>query len=193
MHDKKYENYLKSDEWHYKRLIKAKQAKYTCEICGKKVSKGFHIHHKSYSHFENEPLTDLEFLCEDCHWALHYGKDKVKTVKEEIKREKPDHPCGHCRSRIIKDLCTGGEEYSCAIWGNYFRNSCKRYRNKYSHKRCNNCLYSVKVIYPAIKKETQYGLYCTKIKESANDVCNLYRKGEKKEFKGIHQFKLKRV
>lgn len=194
MHDKRYTDYLNSFEWKYKRQLKAKKAHYTCEICGKVVKQGYHIHHKTYEHFGHEPLDDLEFLCEDCHWGLHYGKKKVEAIKKEIREEKQDHPCGHCRSRIISDkYYNGKEEYSCAIWGKHFRTSCKKYKSRYANKRCTNCLYSVKVIYPAVKKETQYGLYCTKIKGSANEVCNLYRKGEKKEFKGTNQFKLKEV
>lgn len=101
MHGKEYEEYLKSPEWQYKRLQKARQAKYTCEICGKVVKKGFHIHHKTYEHFKNEPLEDLAFLCEDCHMDLHYDKNaKIHTKgKKQVKESKS---CNNCYfSQII--------------------------------------------------------------------------------------------
>lgn len=190
MHDKRYTDYLNSPEWKYKRQLKAKKAHYTCELCGKIVKKGYHIHHKTYEHFGHEPLSDLEFLCEDCHWGLHYGKDKVKTVKKEIRIEKQDHPCGHCRSRIISDDCDGKEKYSCAIWGKHFKD-CRKYNNKYKGKKCLNCFYSSVVIYPSLTQNTKYGLYCSKIKKSANEVCNLYKKGKKKELPCKKQWRLR--
>ena len=70
-----YKEYLKSDEWQQKRIDKARQMNYTCEICGKVVVFGFHIHHKTYKHIFNEPLSDLQFLCEECHEKKH--KEKV--------------------------------------------------------------------------------------------------------------------
>lgn len=95
MHTKEYEEYLKSPEWRYKRLQKARQAKYTCEICGKVVKKGFHIHHKTYVHFENEPLEDLAFLCEECHTNLHYDKSGKHTVKPK-RQNKEKKSCNNC-------------------------------------------------------------------------------------------------
>ena len=97
MHTKEYEEYLKSPEWRYKRLLKAGQAKYTCEICGKVVKRGFHVHHKTYRHFMDEPLSDLMFLCEDCHMKLHEKRNKLKEKKNNRVKK-----CCNCKfSQII--------------------------------------------------------------------------------------------
>lgn len=88
-----YESYLKTNEWKNKRIQKAEQQNYKCEICGKTVLSGYHIHHKTYKNFMNEPLSDLQFLCEDCHKEVHrkkhertaYGvKSKPKNNKKVI-------------------------------------------------------------------------------------------------------------
>ena len=72
-----YKDYLKSDEWYRKREEKARKMNYTCESCGKIVVKGYHIHHKTYKHLYNEPLSDLQFLCEECHKKFHEEKTPV--------------------------------------------------------------------------------------------------------------------
>lgn len=73
-----YKEYLKSDEWQQKHIDKARQMNYTCEFCGKIVVKGFHIHHKTYKHIFNEPLSELQFLCEDCYEKKHKEKAPKK-------------------------------------------------------------------------------------------------------------------
>lgn len=92
-----YKEYLKSEEWYSKRMAKAIQMKYTCEICGKVVFQGFHIHHKTYKHIFNEPLSDLQFLCEECHTRLHERRNEQKE-----KRNNRVKKCCNCKfSQII--------------------------------------------------------------------------------------------
>lgn len=95
MRDINYEEYLKSPRWRTKRLLKAKQAHYTCEVCGKVIKKGFHIHHLTYKHLGNEPLEDLAFLCEDCHTNIHYDKNAKKTIRIRGKK-KNKKSCNNC-------------------------------------------------------------------------------------------------
>lgn len=95
MHNREYEEYLKSPRWRIKRQIKAKKAHYTCEICGKVIRRGFHIHHLTYEHFGNEPLEDLAFLCEDCHTNIHYDKNAKKLIKSN-KKNKTQKSCNNC-------------------------------------------------------------------------------------------------
>ena len=97
MHNQEYEEYLKSPRWRIKRLIKARQAHYTCEICGKVIKRGFHIHHLTYEHFGNEPLEDLAFLCEECHTNLHYDKTANKKISSgKNRRNSKKKSCNNC-------------------------------------------------------------------------------------------------
>lgn len=86
----KYTKYLESDEWKEKRKLVAKDRNNTCELCGKSVLFGFHIHHLTYERIFNEDLDDLMFLCAECHSKVH-GKplfEKQKT-KKVANNEKP--------------------------------------------------------------------------------------------------------
>ena len=76
-----YEEYIKSPKWKEKRLLKAKEQNYTCEKCNKVLYVGFNIHHLTYERLGNEDLSDLQFLCEDCHKRIHHIP-KVKTKKK---------------------------------------------------------------------------------------------------------------
>ena len=78
-----YNQYLNGKKWRAKRLQVAKRAKFTCEKCLKVVKKGFHIHHLTYKRFGNEKLSDLVFLCKDCHEELHKCEDKSKIYTKK--------------------------------------------------------------------------------------------------------------
>lgn len=69
-----YIEYLQSNQWQAKRRLKAKQQNYTCQKCHKKILKGFNIHHITYKRFKKERLSDLMFLCEDCHKSFHKNR-----------------------------------------------------------------------------------------------------------------------
>lgn len=102
MVSKEYTEYLQSPQWREKRKLKAEEQNYTCEICHKVVRKGFHVHHKTYRHFMDEPLSDLMFLCEDCHMKLHEKRNK-KSKKKKSTRKKLDVSCSNCKySQIMK-------------------------------------------------------------------------------------------
>lgn len=102
-----YEAYLKTDEWKKKRIAKAEEQNYKCERCGRIVLSGYHIHHKTYKNFMNEPLSDLQFLCEDCHKIIHreideerkYGiKPKKSTTTKNKPKSKADvKSCNTCK------------------------------------------------------------------------------------------------
>lgn len=110
-----YKKYLESDEWAKRRELVASRKNFTCEKCGKRVDNGYHIHHKTYKHLGNEPLCDLQFLCEDCHKLLHLEKEKEK-LRNRMKTErlfcvywhdgvcyKTGYDCKkHCKDKIVR-------------------------------------------------------------------------------------------
>lgn len=80
-----YEEYLKSNKWKTKRKEKAEEQNYICQKCNKKIMCNYHIHHKTYKRLGNERLSDLQFLCEECHNKLHRDR-QLKKNKESGKR-----------------------------------------------------------------------------------------------------------
>ena len=77
-----YQEYLLTNHWRNKRKLIATMADYRCEICKKKITTGFHIHHLSYKHIGNEQTKELMFLCPDCHTAIHSNKPNTMKEKE---------------------------------------------------------------------------------------------------------------
>ena len=72
-----YRDYLKTDHWKNTReRYKQSKFKYKCIACG--TDKKLNLHHKSYKRVGNERLTDLVWLCEECHLKVHV-KEKEST------------------------------------------------------------------------------------------------------------------
>ena len=115
---KNYEDYLKSDEWKAKRKHIAELRKYTCEVCGKVVLKGFHIHHKTYEHFKYELDSELMFLCEDCHTNIHIGiKAKKNNQKKPKQQRKTCANCFYSQRMVYKSKIKGNNKK--VLWCNY--------------------------------------------------------------------------
>lgn len=69
-YSKDYKTYLKSFQWRLKCTIYWDAFGKFCQAC--KTTKGpLQVHHMSYEHFRNEPLSDLMGLCYDCHREVH--------------------------------------------------------------------------------------------------------------------------
>lgn len=90
-----YIEYLQSNEWKAKRIAKAKEQEFTCEKCHKKVPVGYHIHHRTYKRLKNELLSDLMFLCEDCHKTFHKTRKTDKIIKGT------PFVCPYCKSGLF--------------------------------------------------------------------------------------------
>lgn len=103
-----YEQYLRSQQWKIKRQEKAKLVEYVCEICGKIERENFEIHHKTYKNFTHEKMSDLMFLCKECHQIIHNipRRERWEVQKHfngEIKKEKRKRECKNCKySTIMK-------------------------------------------------------------------------------------------
>ena len=73
----KYHEYLASRSWAIKRDAVKKRAGGKCERCKKREIDS--VHHLSYEHVFDEPLTDLQGLCISCHKYLS-GKTAIDPV-----------------------------------------------------------------------------------------------------------------
>jgi 5-methylcytosine-specific restriction endonuclease McrA len=83
MIDKKYKDYLNSNEWAQIRIdlfnIRGKK----CEDCGN--TKRLQIHHLTYKNIFNEEPEDLKILCKNCHQKEYgYVKNKKGKYKKKI-------------------------------------------------------------------------------------------------------------
>ena len=69
----RYDEYLKTDEWQWRRKKKLEDAGYHCQLCH--ANGGIlDVHHSTYERKGNENLSDLIVLCRDCHSKFH-GKE----------------------------------------------------------------------------------------------------------------------
>lgn len=78
--EKKYTDYIQSPEWRQKRREAITRAMNRCERCQRLShdNRGLEVHHKTYKNFGNEPLTDLEALCKNCHERADEERRKGK-------------------------------------------------------------------------------------------------------------------
>lgn len=81
-----YVAYLRSEKWKRKRLAKGFKQNFTCERCGSYCRDSFEIHHKTYIHVFREPLSDLMFLCPQCHKILEAQKRRERKLKDVYKQ-----------------------------------------------------------------------------------------------------------
>lgn len=70
----KYRRYLKTDRWFKKRLALGYKVNFRCEKCGIDCRNKFEVHHKTYRRVFKEPLSDLMFLCPECHRLIEARK-----------------------------------------------------------------------------------------------------------------------
>ncbi len=67
--DKKYQDYLQSDEWKAKKEMVFSVFWKHCQRCNSE--KDIHVHHSTYKNIYNEDINDLYVLCKRCHEFLH--------------------------------------------------------------------------------------------------------------------------
>lgn len=74
---KNYNDYLQSPEWKQKRQEALARAEGRCQLCNS--NKNLEVHHRKYSLWGTEPVTDLTVLCSSCHYQF----EKQKRRKEK--------------------------------------------------------------------------------------------------------------
>ena len=73
--------YLRSDEWAYKRSLVLDRDNHQCKKCGS--TRSLQVHHLSgYSQLPKEPITCLVTLCSKCHQKQHDKFGYPQTYKE---------------------------------------------------------------------------------------------------------------
>ena len=70
-----YKSYLNSSHWKEKRKEFKKCYIRACVICG--TNENIELHHITYKNIGKERLSDLCFLCRDCHESVHNKTKKV--------------------------------------------------------------------------------------------------------------------
>lgn len=143
-----YLNYLQSNHWKQKRTIKAFKQKYKCERCGKdcKNNLEYNIHHKNYLRLGHEWISDLKFLCRECHQEVHskFGNTKkcnhkYKKLRESRDKNKPQHRRKRCSTCINFEYAYNEKTrkcgYKCKITGKFAKTykqliQCGNYKKK---------------------------------------------------------------
>lgn len=81
-----YKAHIASEEWRATKLWVKAYYGYRCVVCNS--THRLQVHHKSYENFGNEPLSDLELVCEKCHVALHaLHKENKPSLSLELATE----------------------------------------------------------------------------------------------------------
>lgn len=65
-----YPEYLKSDEWRFRREAHLEAAGERCQLCNSDETP-LHVHHRTYANRGREKFYDLVVLCAFCHKAFH--------------------------------------------------------------------------------------------------------------------------
>ena len=66
---RKYQSYLESQEWEFKRMDCLAYYRHRCGACYSKEN--LEVHHRTYERIFNEEPSDLIALCRDCHEKFH--------------------------------------------------------------------------------------------------------------------------
>lgn len=82
--------YLKSEHWKLLKKAKAKEVGSKCEICG--WAKKLEFHHINYRNIYDVTTSDLRILCKKHHHELHFGTNKKKLDKLEMRLLDLDSP-----------------------------------------------------------------------------------------------------
>lgn len=93
-----YDDYMHSVAWRLKRSLVLERAQGVCEWCGDE-SQRLDVHHKSYEHFCQEPLSDLMAVCQKCHPRV----DELRLAMDHIRRKE--------KAKVMPKLGTGKDEH----------------------------------------------------------------------------------
>jgi hypothetical protein len=72
-----YTLYTRSEKWKNKKAQLFRLRHNKCEICGKH---GDIAHHLTYERVTNEPFTDLQLVCRECHILIPHDGFRVPFI-----------------------------------------------------------------------------------------------------------------
>ncbi|MFW5962198.1 MAG: hypothetical protein ACOCQR_01105 [bacterium] len=73
-----YDEYLNSKHWkELKKRFKNSPFPKSCSICDE--IENLHVHHRYYDRLGEENLSDLTYLCEECHNFIHWKLFRKKA------------------------------------------------------------------------------------------------------------------
>ena len=106
-----YREYLSSYKWKKKCEEKKKSVGYKCEKCGRdKYLCKLSVHHLTYEHFGDEPLKDLEVLCDRCHKPADWKREQEVAERNYEKLEEARFQ-GFVRAKYGDNCPYDDEEY----------------------------------------------------------------------------------
>jgi len=99
MYSKQYREYLHSETWRRRRLVKLEAANHRCEYCGE--TGRLSVHHLTYERLGCEYSSDLIVLCKPCHWvADQMRKNPDRDLRQRY--EAPQKPKPEMSERELK-------------------------------------------------------------------------------------------
>jgi len=81
----RYDEYLKSEEWHETRTMVRLHDSNMCTNC--QADTNLQVHHMTYVNVGQEELDDLITLCESCHKEIHSMQYSDRIERENLLRE----------------------------------------------------------------------------------------------------------
>ena len=96
----RYKEYLQSDQWRELREAKLLDVDNTCEKCRRKSC--LEVHHLSYERLGQERLSDLQVLCQNCHYDEHTAQLLAKFPKLPIPPTPPPIAKKSRRLKIVE-------------------------------------------------------------------------------------------
>jgi len=99
--------------WNKLRQLALERDNHQCERCGNLY--GLQAHHKKYP---AETINDIQILCRNCHYFVHYGKE-YKIEPHKWKKEELENHCE--QGRTLREI------------GNIFNTSYERIRQKLNY------------------------------------------------------------
>jgi HNH endonuclease len=76
-----YQNYVHSVQWKKLCTRVRQRAAGRCERCNDVALKPLEVHHITYERFQEEPLTDLQALCQPCHRMADIERERRNQQK----------------------------------------------------------------------------------------------------------------
>lgn len=68
---------------YYRRILSRTKRKKVCQLCETTDSRILVVHHVDHNHFNNK-LTNLMWLCQNCHFLIHHYKEERKRLMETL-------------------------------------------------------------------------------------------------------------